>query len=210
MTDAPLPFGVVLVRHGVTAWNQDKRLQGQLDVPLAPEGVAEAERLAAHLAAGGERFDRIVASDLSRASLTADIIGRALGLPVTHDPRWRERHLGELQGRRWTELGDIGHDFIAAVENPPGGEGREEQVARVAAALDAVRDAAGGRGRALVVTHGGCVKAALSLAGLGSPIVPNASLTELWARAAGGWEAGRIGDTAHLEAVAVPEGQRTL
>ena len=192
------PFEVVLVRHGVTAWNQDQRLQGQLDVPLAPEGIAQAERLGRHLAALGVRFDRVVASDLVRASATADIIATCLGgAPVDLDARWRERHLGELQGRCWSELGDIGHDILAVVEDPPGGEAREAQLARVAAALDALRGD-GASGRVLVVTHGGCVKAALSLADVGSRIVPNASLTELRARPGGGWDVGRVGDTAHL------------
>lgn len=189
---------VVLVRHGVTAWNQDQRLQGQLDVPLAPEGVAQAEQLGAHLAGIGARFERVVASDLSRARVTADILAAALGgAPVAVDARWRERHLGELQGRRWSELGTTGHDVIATIEDPPGGEPREAQLARVAAALDGLR-AEHPAGRVLVVTHGGCVKAALALADIGARIVPNASLTELRALPDGGWEAGTIGDTAHL------------
>ncbi|TNF28644.1 MAG: histidine phosphatase family protein [Deltaproteobacteria bacterium] len=188
---------VVLVRHGITTWNQDKRLQGQLDVPLAPEGVDQARRLAAHLAAQGERFDHVVASDLARARETADIVAGALGdAPVAIDARWRERDLGELQGRRWDEIGGTSHDIIATIEAPPGGETREAQEERVAQALDGLRVSHAG-GRVLVVTHGGCVKAALALADVGARIVPNASLTVL-REIPGGWEAGSIGDTAHL------------
>ena len=194
----PAALEVVLVRHGITAWNQDQRLQGQLDVPLAPEGIVQAEQLGAHLARLGLVFDRVVASDLARARVTADIVIAALGgEPAALDPRWRERHLGELQGRRWTELGDSGHDVIATIEDPPGGEPRDAQLTRVAEALDGLRAAHPG-GRVLVVTHGGCVKAALALADIGARIVPNASLTELRALPEGGWEAGSIGDTTHL------------
>jgi len=189
---------IVLVRHGVTTWNQDKRLQGQLDIPLAPEGLMQAARVGAFLAGAGARFDHVVSSDLSRAKATADIVAAAVGspLPIAVDQRWRERDLGELQGRRWDELGDTGHDVIATIEAPPGGESRDQQTARVSEALEELRAAHPG-GRVLVVTHGGCVKAALSLAGVASLIVPNASLTELHARG-DGWHAARVGDAAHL------------
>ena len=54
------------VRHGETAWNAETRMQGQLDVPLNAVGRWQAERVAEALA--DEAFDRIYASDLSRAT----------------------------------------------------------------------------------------------------------------------------------------------
>ena len=38
-----------LVRHGETAWNAERRIQGQLDVPLSPVGQAQARAAAAVL-----------------------------------------------------------------------------------------------------------------------------------------------------------------
>ena len=56
---------VLAVRHGETAWNRESRIQGHLDIPLSPLGLAQAQRLAQALA--GEPLDAIYASDLQRA-----------------------------------------------------------------------------------------------------------------------------------------------
>ncbi|MFN7345615.1 MAG: histidine phosphatase family protein, partial [Betaproteobacteria bacterium] len=64
---------LLLIRHGETAWNAGGRIQGQLDIPLSATGVWQAGRLADRLAAAGaERIDVVVASDLARARLTAE------------------------------------------------------------------------------------------------------------------------------------------
>ncbi|HEU4376924.1 MAG TPA: histidine phosphatase family protein, partial [Telluria sp.] len=50
---------IVLIRHGETAWNAERRLQGHIDVALNNEGLRQADALGAALA--GEHFDAIVA-----------------------------------------------------------------------------------------------------------------------------------------------------
>ena len=56
---------ICLVRHGETAWNAERRLQGHLDIPLNEHGLAQAAATARSL--GGERFDAAYCSDLTRA-----------------------------------------------------------------------------------------------------------------------------------------------
>ena len=60
---------LILIRHGETAWNAERRLQGHLDVALNATGLQQAQALAAALKS--EKLDVIVCSDLQRAQQTA-------------------------------------------------------------------------------------------------------------------------------------------
>jgi 2,3-bisphosphoglycerate-dependent phosphoglycerate mutase len=85
---------IMLVRHGETAWNAEGRIQGQLDIPLNANGLAQAEAVGRRLAT--EEFDVIYSSDLTRAYRTALPIG--LNRPIDRRAELREQHLGVLQG----------------------------------------------------------------------------------------------------------------
>jgi probable phosphoglycerate mutase len=87
---------IAFVRHGQTDWNKEGRLQGGLDVPLNEEGKRQAHLLALRLAE--ERWDHLFSSDLRRAAVTADVIGKTIGLKVAFDARLRERRYGRLEG----------------------------------------------------------------------------------------------------------------
>lgn len=93
---------IVLIRHGETAWNAERRLQGHIDIALNAEGMRQADALAAALA--GERFDAIVASDLQRAHQTAHAVARVQGMLVHSDPGLRERCYGGFEGLLYAEI----------------------------------------------------------------------------------------------------------
>jgi probable phosphoglycerate mutase len=93
---------IVLIRHGETAWNAERRLQGHIDIALNAEGLRQAEALAAALA--GERFDAIVASDLQRAHQTAQAVARVQGMALHQDPALRERCYGGFEGLLYAEI----------------------------------------------------------------------------------------------------------
>ena len=100
MTDAVTHL--IAVRHGETAWNTEARIQGHTDIPLNGTGLWQAQRVGEALA--GRDIDAIYSSDLQRAWLTAQAIGRSTGVAVQADRRLRERHFGELEGLTHDEI----------------------------------------------------------------------------------------------------------
>lgn len=95
---------ILAIRHGETAWNVDTRIQGQIDIPLNPNGRLQAQRLARALR--GEGVEVLYASDLMRALNTADIVGAEIGLQVLADPGLRERAFGCFEGQTHAEIAE--------------------------------------------------------------------------------------------------------
>ena len=104
---------ILLIRHGETAWNAERRLQGHLDIALNAEGERQAAALGAALAV--EHIDRVLSSDLARARQTADAIVAARGMSaaeaanndasaVERDPQLRERCYGGFEGLLYSEI----------------------------------------------------------------------------------------------------------
>lgn len=87
------------VRHGRTEWNALGKIQGQTDIPLNEEGILQARSLARRLAQEPRQWDAIIASPLSRAMDTAQIVADALDIPLLPpDERLKERSFGEIEG----------------------------------------------------------------------------------------------------------------
>lgn len=94
---------LILVRHGETEWNKQRRIQGcRSDTGLSPRGREQADKLAAVLRK--ERIDAIYSSPLKRALETAQTIAEACGLPVQTLPELREIDAGQLDGLLEREL----------------------------------------------------------------------------------------------------------
>ncbi|MCS6787132.1 MAG: histidine phosphatase family protein [Thiobacillaceae bacterium] len=87
---------ICIIRHGETDWNVQRRIQGQLDIPLNATGRAQALAMAYN--AAHHRFALIYSSDLSRAMDTARAVAEREGLEVRPLPLIRERHYGIFQG----------------------------------------------------------------------------------------------------------------
>jgi len=92
---APIPFWYL--RHGETDWNAQGLSQGSVDIPLNPTGIAQARDAAEQLR--GRGIKTIVASPLSRARVTAEVVADALGLPVMLDPDLQEVNWGVQEGK---------------------------------------------------------------------------------------------------------------
>jgi probable phosphoglycerate mutase len=149
---------LALLRHAETAWNAERRIQGQTDVPLSDIGRARLRGASLPPACRGMR---VVTSPLARCVETAAL----LGIPDTpREPRLMEMDWGEWQGttlealrgslgKSMQENEDRGLDF-----RPPGGESPREVAARVSEWMRELREPT------LAVTHRGVIRAVLALA----------------------------------------------
>jgi broad specificity phosphatase PhoE len=132
---------LILIRHGETEWNKQRRIQGcRSDTRLSPKGLEEADRLAAVLRK--ERIDAIYASPMKRASETAQIIAEACKLPVNVFNELREIDAGELDGLFERELAGPYETAWKEFRNGnastplPGGESLQDLQKRTSWAVD--------------------------------------------------------------------------
>lgn len=108
---------IYLFRHGETAWNKERRLQGQSDVPLNDYG----RRLAIETGEALKEvcFDKAFCSPLSRASETAELILGERKVPLIRDDRLKEIHFGEYEGHAFDEMKrDEGHPLYYFLMKP--------------------------------------------------------------------------------------------
>jgi len=157
-----VPRRLVLLRHGRTAWNHEKRIQGQLDVGLDDTGHAQARAAATAVAALGPAA--LWSSDSLRARQTASYVVDATGLEPTFDARLREFFLADRQGITHQEYAAAapaefeefrrGHYDVV-----PGGEKTVEVVDRMRAATAALVGLLAPGETGLAVTHGAAIRA---------------------------------------------------
>lgn len=158
---------LLLIRHGETDWNNERRIQGHTDTPLNARGIAQAEQIAARLAAE-ERIDVLYTSPLARARVTAETIAQKLGVAPIPDPRLMEQYFGDLEGLSFTELEQRFPDLVRAwqvsqVHIPlPGAESIAEFHRRVQAFWDDVGARHDGNAHIGIVSHGGTINMLLA------------------------------------------------
>lgn len=195
------------VRHGETAWNAERRIQGQIDEPLSAVGYAQARAAASWLAR--EPIAAIYASDLARALHTAAAAAHLLRLPILRRAYLRERHYGVFQRLTYEEARERYpreyarlHAREADFDLPGGGESLRQFSARVNRGLDEIVAAHPG-GQVLVFTHGGVLDI-LHRRASGKPLsaprdfeIPNAGLN--WFEVADGeWSILSWAERGHL------------
>ncbi len=149
---------IYLLRHGLTSYNAEKRYQGQRDIPLSPEGLAQLRPADIHP-------DIVYITPLCRTRQTAQVLFPAAKLVEVKD--LQEMCFGSFEGRNYKEM-EQDPDYLAWVaancESPcPDGETKAIFCRRICRAFAALVDQALAQGREMLVilAHGGTQMAAL-------------------------------------------------
>jgi len=133
MSDA-LPV-IYLARHGETAWTISHQHTGRTDLPLTPQGEAEATRLGQRLQ--GLTFAAVLTSPLRRAVRTCELAG--FGSAAQIDPDLVEWNYGAYEGRTSAEIHVERPDWELFRDGAPGGESPEQIGARADRVIRRVR-----------------------------------------------------------------------
>lgn len=153
----------VIVRHGYSIFNKEKRFTGHIDVDLDERGYAQAAKNAEYILAN-YHIDAIYSSDLCRAYNTVKPVADALGLPIHTSTDLRELYIARWEGLR---IADVKRDEPEALAfyrkripeaNAGGGETRlqlRQRITRVMAEI-----AAENEGKTVLIgSHGGAIRA---------------------------------------------------
>jgi broad specificity phosphatase PhoE len=166
-----VPPVIYYVRHGLTDWNVEQRLQGRCDTPLNEQGRAQARRCGEIL---GELLSRearspatlaYVSSPLIRARTTMELMRATLGLDPSYygiEARLAEISFGDWDGLTYAEIMARDEEVLASREAdkwafvPPAGESYADLARRVGEWYAGLQE------DTVVAAHGGTARALLA------------------------------------------------
>lgn len=154
---------IIAIRHGITEWNQQKRIQGHTDIPLSDEGIAILQQYNVP-----ESWQQLTwfSSPLIRAQQTAEL----LGLDCRIAPELIEMHWGDWEGKTLSELSNQDPQGFAATEakgldmQPPQGESPRMVQARMTKWIQTLAAGSPAPSSIGIVTHKGVIRALLAAA----------------------------------------------
>lgn len=202
---------LLVIRHGETKSNAEKRFSGHQDVELTEKGIWQAEQLSYRLR--NEKIDAVYSSDLKRAIHTARIILQNHDLPLNIEPHFREISFGDWEGLRFEELdSESGENHSTGwwnqPESPlPGGESVCDLKKRVLIGLEKViqeNDNDEQCKTIAIVCHGGVSRIIIGIA-LDIPVTKvwnirqqSTALNIIKYDKENGFSVGSVNDIAHL------------
>src|ERR1041384_2715147 len=209
----PLATNVLLIRHGQSRGNAERRFGGHTATPLSARGHRQAEATARTLKS--ESITAIYSSDLARAMETARPLAKMTGLPVNGTNAFRERDVGVMEGLTFEDAAQQHPEQYAALLRRDfdyvlmGGESYRQLLDRARQKLDdIIADHRGGR--IAVFSHTGtiCILALHLMGALDSPELKpvwistgNCGITRFELRNDGFVRVLAINDTRHLTEV---------
>tara|TARA_B100000029_G_scaffold74606_1_gene66439 strand:- start:848 stop:1408 length:561 start_codon:yes stop_codon:yes gene_type:complete len=161
------------IRHGQTVWNEKGLISGWTDVPLTPEGEAQATALRPRLQK--ESFTSVWASDLQRARTTAELAHGEHQI----DPRLRELYFGTWEGVSWEGLEDRLKEKLLQFEGfcAPEGEHVDTLRRRVLSFIDELP-----QGTHLLFVHAALIRMVLREVGADKYLPPTSVVAINWTR----------------------------
>jgi probable phosphoglycerate mutase len=152
---------LLLLRHGESTWNAERRWQGRADPPLSTRGERQAVEAIRPLAELGD-IAAVVTSSLQRARRTGEVLAEGLGIELSEsEPGLDERSAGPWEGMTRDEIHRDYPGFLDVDRRPAGYESDAALLGRVVPALRRAHERASRRaqGRIVVVSHGGVIGA---------------------------------------------------
>lgn len=150
---------IYVTRHGLTPLNKKKKVNGQIDEKLAPEGIQQAKEAISLLP---QNVKHIYTSPLQRAKHTAEIINSNLKRPLTEAKELAEIHMGSLAGYSWEQMENgmdlkKKHRTVTFDYTPFGGESVDQVKKRLINFFQKIKKNHGDK-EVLIVTHGGIIR----------------------------------------------------
>ena len=157
---------LLLIRHGHSVGDDERRIKGSWDVELTPKGLRQAKLLKEKLEKENYECDLLFSSPLKRAAQTAEAVSQAVGKPIIYDARLREQDSGKIAGMTREEASKFspppdenGHRNYIPI---PGGESLLDHTRRVSEFYLELIDKHMDK-RVCMVTHGGTINVLLRI-----------------------------------------------
>ncbi len=146
------PQKVYLLRHGETAWSLSGQHTGRTDLPLLPEGEAQAKKLAPFLA--NVSFAHVWSSPLKRALDTCRLSG--LGDQVSVMEALTEWNYGRYEGVKTVDIHQENPHWNLFLEGAPEGETPVDVARRLDQLILKIREI---KGNIALYAHGHILRA---------------------------------------------------
>jgi len=209
----PLATNVLLIRHGQSRGNAERRFGGHTATPLSARGRNQAQATARILKS--ESVTAIYSSDLARAMETAQPLAKVTGLPINGTSAFRERSVGVMEGLTFEDAAQQHPEQYAALLRRDfeyvlsGGESYRQLLDRARQRLDQIIEENRG-GRIAVFSHTGtiCILALHLMGALDAPELKpvwissaNCGITRFELRNDGFVRVLAVNDTNHLNGI---------
>ena len=209
----PFATNVLLIRHGQSKGNAERRFGGHTATPLSARGHRQAELTARTLKS--ESLTAIYSSDLARAIETARPLSNLTGLPIHGTNAFRERSVGVMEGLTFEAAAQQHPEQYAALLRRDfehvltGGESYRQLLDRARHKLDDIIEQNRG-GKIAVFSHTGtiCILALHLMGALDAPELKpvwissaNCGITRFELREDGFVRVLNVNDTSHLSAI---------